>query len=171
MFVSKLRHRNIRSAAGSRSESGFTLIELLVVMLIIGILAAVAIPAFLNQKGKAYDTAMKSQVRSMQTAMESCSTDNTQGQAAYTGCDLTRLNSIEPTIPISGTTVPDVTLQNSNNSYRIISQAALTTGNRYQITKQTNGVITRDCGTGSLANVGASGHGTAGCPANGNWVQ
>ena len=56
----------LRQRAGD--EGGFTLIELLVVILIIGILAAIAIPAFLNQRGKAYDSTAKSQVKTLQTA-------------------------------------------------------------------------------------------------------
>ena len=57
-------------------ESGFTLIELLVVILIIGILAAIAIPSFLSQKDKAGDASAKSFARNMQTAEETFFTDN-----------------------------------------------------------------------------------------------
>src|SRR2546421_9724291 len=64
-----LRHR-------VQDENGFTLIELLVVILIIGILAAIAIPSFLNQKSKGQDATAKSDVRTAQTAMETYYTDN-----------------------------------------------------------------------------------------------
>src|SRR4029453_5605008 len=57
-------------------EKGFTLIELLVVILIIGILAAIALPAFLGQRSRAQDTQPKSAVRGAQTAMEKLYTDN-----------------------------------------------------------------------------------------------
>ena len=68
-MLNKLRHR-------AEDEKGFTLIELLVVILIIGILAAIAIPAFLNQKGKAYDSNAKSDARTAATAQETYFTDN-----------------------------------------------------------------------------------------------
>src|ERR1041384_7408638 len=61
--------------ARAQDEKGFTLIELLVVILIIGILAAIALPAFLNQRGKAQDTEAKTEARTMQTAMETFYTD------------------------------------------------------------------------------------------------
>src|SRR5215467_6488311 len=56
-------------------EEGFTLIELLVVIIIIGILAAIAIPVFLSQRQKGYDAGVKSDLRNMATAEESYLTD------------------------------------------------------------------------------------------------
>ena len=58
------------------NEGGFTLIELLVVIIIIGILAAIAIPTFLNQRKKGYDSQAKSDLRNVATLQETYMTDN-----------------------------------------------------------------------------------------------
>jgi type IV pilus assembly protein PilA len=139
----------------ARSESGFTLIELLVVMLILGILAAIAIPAFLNQKGKANDTQMKTQVRSMQTAIETYSTDHNGNYNGPPVPTVATLQGIEPTIAAGGAVAAGAT------TYTVTSPRATGTNNVFSITRNANGTFTRDCGVNT---VGAQ-RGQGGCSA------
>ena len=81
----------IRKSAEEKDQ-GFTLIELLVVIIIIGILAAIAIPVFLNQREKGYKADMKSALKNMATATESAATE-TGGD--YTGTNLVDLEADE----------------------------------------------------------------------------
>ena len=67
--------RRVR-AGGMQDESGFSLIELVVVILIVGLLAAIAIPTFLSQASKANDAAAKAQARTAQTAAEALAIEN-----------------------------------------------------------------------------------------------
>ena len=68
----------------SRNKSGFTLIELLIVVVIIGILAAIAIPKFANTKEKAFVASMKSDLRNLITAQEAYYSDNINNYAQST---------------------------------------------------------------------------------------
>jgi len=81
------------------NRKGFTLIELLIVVVIIGILAAIAIPKFANTKSKAYITAMKSDLRNLVSAQESFFSDSSR----YT-TSLTSLGFKQST----GTTAPQI---------------------------------------------------------------
>jgi type IV pilus assembly protein PilA len=137
----------------TQDEGGFTLIELLVVILIIGILSAIAIPAFLSQKSKANDAGAKTQVGTLQTAMETYSTENS---GSYVGATLVALEAIEPTLKEHGQSVPAV-LKVGKEEYEIES-ASVASGDKFKYLNAA-GTVTRTC----------SPVGKGGCPAAGTW--
>src|SRR5574338_174386 len=135
------------------SDEGFTLIELLVVILIIGILAAIAIPSFLNQRYKGQDACAKSMVKQMQTAAKTYQTDNN----SYNNMTLGPLTTIESTItgstangscqPLAVGTAATATGCNGTTpttatDYCVAAQSV--SGNYFQIVESAAGV-TRSC--------------------------
>src|SRR6478735_11244106 len=112
--------QNLRAKVGARlngdSEGGFTLIELLVVMLILGILAAIALPAFFNQKDKAGDAKAKEYAHSAQVAMETFFTDN----STYLNADPAALVAIEPTLSSADLTITEA----DADGYKIGSESS-----------------------------------------------
>jgi type IV pilus assembly protein PilA len=121
-------------------ESGFTLIELLVVILIIGILAAIAIPAFLSQTSKANDSAAKTQVGTLQTTEEAYASEN---GGVFTN-SLAALQAIEPTLKDTSTATASVTSGSGENF--VVQSVAKGTGDVYILTS-TAGSVVRSCTT------------------------
>ena len=87
----------------SRNRKGFTLIELLIVVVIIGILAAIAIPKFANTKEKAYMAAMKSDLRNLATYEEQFAADNNGAYFAGTATAAAPLQGFSPSANVTVT--------------------------------------------------------------------
>jgi type IV pilus assembly protein PilA len=144
-MIQRLRER-------AASESGFTLVELLVVMLILGILAAIAIPTFFNQRDKARDADAKTLARTSETAMETYFTE--EGNYGTVPATVeARLVEIEPTLQDADLTVS----YPAGEHYQVAYDSD--TGNQFMIIRHTDGTKSFDCTT----------EGDAGCPTGGDW--
>lgn len=155
--------QNLRAKVGARlngdREAGFTLIELLVVMLILGILAAIALPAFFNQREKATDSQAKEYAHSAQVAIETYATENA-GTYAPPPAPATlagTLKSIEPTLNAAKALTAEE--KESGKGYKITVESS--TGNKFSIERNASSETSLTCTT----------KGNAGCPPSGEWAK
>jgi len=145
-----------RLRARAQSESGFTLVELLVVMLILGMLAAIAIPAFFNQRTKAQDSEAKATAKTAHTALETFATDR---NGKYTGATRGELKKIEPTLSSAtsgANAITTLTVADSSYTITVTSES----GNTFSIQRATDGSMTFPCTPSG---------GGGGCPGSAGW--
>ncbi|MEA2346904.1 MAG: type pilus assembly protein PilA, partial [Thermoleophilaceae bacterium] len=133
-----------------------------VVILIIGILAAIAIPSFLNQRGKASDASAKSVARTAQTAAETIATDNNGSYAtigAVPAAGVAVLKAVEVAINTGVNDDARLTAAVGSADTYSVTATSVPTNSTFTIARSNVGAVTRTCLPVS----------TGGCPADGTW--
>jgi type IV pilus assembly protein PilA len=138
-----------------KREEGFTLIELLVVVIIIGILAAIAIPVFLNQRQNAWRSAVESDLRNAAIQMETAYTRNGIYPNAFT--DVTGTFELQSGTPAEDTGVEIQLTRNVSMSHEVVDQESyILTGTHSQLPEDEN-TLTFSSAAGGLQSTWTAG--------------
>jgi len=134
-----------------RAEHGFSLIEVLVVILVIGILAAIALPLFIGQRSKGQDADAKSNARNIVSSLEAYYANERKYTDAEKSQELTKSG-----IPL-GTGKGKVDLTVNSDTYTVVAHSQ--SDAKFTIAKDSDGKLSRSCDK----------TGEGGCPSSGKW--
>jgi type IV pilus assembly protein PilA len=142
------------SRARRAGEDGFTLIEILVVCLIVGLLAAIALPTFIGQQDKAWDTASKSDARDLVSHVEGCYAET----ADYRRCDSTAADELGSGMGVRwGAGPASVAVDSGATTHTYAVTAHSRSGNSFTIARTSDGDLERTCSDAGSATAGCRG--------------